>query len=255
MLSKIAKTPLWAAFRLISRASFLLHQSKYRYVFILGHMRSGSTLLSHILANHPNFVGAGETHLTYRTETDLPNLVLRTSELLHRPVLREKYIVDQVNHAYLTSEILTSMSIYKCIILIREPTATIKSMMSLSIWQEQEAIEIYSRRLETLARYGATLGTRAFLLQYDDLIDSTQRTLAALTAFFGLQTPLTSNYATHRMTKRIPGFGDPSENIKAGQIFRTPGQPYVVNSEGLEQATIAFENCLTSLKVAAVQTI
>lgn len=255
MISKIVKVPIWAVFRAISLGSLVLHKSKYRYIFILGHMRSGSTLLSHLLASHPEFVGAGETHLTYRTERDLPTLVLRTSELLHRPVLRESYVVDQINHPYLSEDILKSSRIYKCIILIREPVATLKSMINLAIWSEEEAVEIYTRRLETLEKYGTILGPRALLLQYDELLDQTQRALDALTSFFELKTPLKPDYATHRMTKRIPGYGDPSPNIMAGQIIRTAPHKAPVSSEGLNQATNAFQNCLTVLQAASVKTI
>ena len=60
--------------------------AQYRYVFILAHMRSGSTLLAHLLASHPDFVGAGETKVCYRTPADLPQLILKTCELLHKPI-------------------------------------------------------------------------------------------------------------------------------------------------------------------------
>lgn len=217
-------------------------------------MRSGSTLLSHVLANHPDFVGAGETHLRYENEKDLSRLVLRTSELLHRPLLKETYVVDQINHAYFSKELLHSPRLYKCIILIREPCATLKSMMSLSIWEEQQAVEIYTRRLEGLAEYGKLLGSRAIVVQYDHLVDQTDHTLASLTKFLHLGTPLTSDYATHRMTNRISGFGDPSGNIKAGQIIKTTPHAAVLSTNCLEQASIAFHKCLNTLQNSSVET-
>src|ERR1700731_2228397 len=115
-LWKVVRPAARAAFRTVSRAYLLLSGRQYRFIFILGHMRSGSTLLSHILASHLDIVGAGEAHITYQTPADLPQLVLRTCEFLRRPVLRETYIVDQINPPYVTDDVLRSSQIYRCII-------------------------------------------------------------------------------------------------------------------------------------------
>ena len=150
MIWKVVKPPLWTIFRLVSRFYLVLSKREYRYVFILGHVRSGSTLLAHILANHPNFVRAGESHISYQTADDLPKLVLQTCISLHRPILRETYVVEQINHPYVTNEVLLSGRVYKCIILIREPEATLKSIMKLLKCQEREALDVYISRLEAL---------------------------------------------------------------------------------------------------------
>ena len=146
-LWKVVRPAARAAFRTVSRAYLLLSGRQYRFIFILGHMRSGSTLLSHILASHLDIVGAGEAHITYQTPADLPQLVLRTCEFLRRPVLRETYIVDQINPPYVTDDVLRSSQIYRCIILIRDPEATIKSTMKMLKCEEQEALDVYIRRL------------------------------------------------------------------------------------------------------------
>jgi hypothetical protein len=232
-----------------------LRRNEYRIVFILGHVRSGSSLLAHILANHPDIVGAGETHICYQTQADLPKLVLRTCELLHRPFLGETYVVDQINHPYVSNDVLLARQLYKSIILIREPEATIRSIMTLFKCQEREALEIYIRRLEELTRYGPLLGDRALLVQYGDLIDRTDETLTALTRFLGLDSPLTPNYATHRMTGRMEGNGDPSDNIKAGQIIRTAGNKVVISDDTLVAATRAFRSCRAGLHAGAVQAV
>ena len=58
-LWSIIKLPFLIPFRAISRLSLLLNRHKYRYIFILGHMRSGSSLLAHILADSSEVAGAG----------------------------------------------------------------------------------------------------------------------------------------------------------------------------------------------------
>ena len=248
MIWKVVRRPAWATFHIISRLYQVLSRREYRYVFILGHMRSGSTLLAHILASHPDFVGAGETHISYQTPADLPKLVVKTCELLHRPILRGPYVVDQINHPYVTDDVLHSERLYKCVILVREPEATLKSLMNMLKCDETEALEAYSSRLRLLIRHGMVLKKRAILVEYDDLVDNTEKTLDALTRFFDLETPLTPTYSTHRMTGRVSGFGDPSINIATGQIIRTQRHDITVSRETLVTATQAFQNCRQQLE-------
>lgn len=255
MIWKVAKIPLWTAFRMVAWLNLILSRREYRYVFILGHMRSGSTLLAHILASHPDFAGAGETHISYQTTADLPKLILKTCELLHRPILRARYIVDQINHSYVANDVLLSEHVYKCVILVREPGATLKSMMNLLKCQEKEALEVYSNRLESLTKYGLLLGERGVLVEYDDLVDQPEKTLAALTRFFGLDSPLTPTYATHRMTRRVAGFGDPSTNIRAGKIIRTPSHEITISKDTLIAAAHAFDKCRRQLKTVTAQVL
>ena len=69
-----SRPALWASFRVASRLYLRLYKREYRFVFILGHMRSGSSLLAHILASHRNIARRGEAHISYQTVEDLPRL-------------------------------------------------------------------------------------------------------------------------------------------------------------------------------------
>jgi hypothetical protein len=242
-LHRALKQTAWTAFRGVSRLSLALRPGGYRYIFILGHVRSGSTLLSHILASHPDVVGAGETHTSYSAPADLRNLVLNTCELLHRPILKERYIVDQINHDYVADDVLRSEVITKCIVLLREPKATLQSMASLKLWPERQALDLYTDSLNRLTHYSTILRQRALLVEYDDLVDKADITLGNITEFLGLSPPLTQNYATHRMTARIDGFGDPSPNIKKGEIVRTPRHKIEIRSDIIATATDCYNNC------------
>lgn len=252
-LRSLIKPPMWAAFHAASRVGLMLRNHKYRYVFILGHIRSGSTLLAHILANHADMIGAGETHIVYKTPADLQKLVLQTCDFLHRPILREKYVVDQINHDYVADEVLLSQRVHRCVILIREPDATLKSMAALKSmkhapWQEAQGLKNYVSRLETLTRYGMVLRERALAVEYDDLIDHSAETLARITEFLGLMSPLVANYATNRMTGRVAGIGDPSNNIKAGRVTRTPKHEIPLSAETLSIASAAYLECQGQLQ-------
>ena len=70
-----------------------------RQVFLLGHLRSHSPLLSHILGSHPQIDGECETHIQYRTRFDLWRLHRRVRKLTGQP-LRGDYVLDTVLHDY-----------------------------------------------------------------------------------------------------------------------------------------------------------
>jgi hypothetical protein len=251
MNSGFAKELLGAAYRKVVQLNVARQSDEYRYVFVLAHMRSGSTLLSHVLANHPEFEGAGETHVVYKTAADLQNLILYICQRLRKFRIDAKYVVDQINHdSYLTPEVLASPKVYKCVILIRAPEATIQSMMSLFGWDEKTAGMSYVDRLNTLASYGQMLGQRGLLIEYDDLVDRTEQTLAGLTEFLGVEQTFTSNYATNSATGR---FGDPSKNIVSGRILRTQSHKIKVGVEILAEASTAFESCKRQLLAAGIQ--
>jgi hypothetical protein len=117
-------------------------------------------------------------------------------------------------------------------------------MINLLKCDEKKALELYTNRLASLTRYGLVLKGRAILVKYDDFIDRTDEILAILTRFFGLDSPLTANYATHRMTARIPGVGDPSNNIRSGRVIRTQAHnDIIISSATLDAGTAAFSEC------------
>jgi len=246
---------------MVSRVSIALYGHKYRYVFILAHLRSGSSVLTHVIASHPDFVGAGETYCTYRSSSDLPKLALRISQILRKPILRGTYVVDKINlNMFLADEVLHSDLLYKCVILIREPETTLKSLIKRGMdpnddlfgYDEKKAVEYYINRLEVLTRYGLLLRERALLVEYDELIGRTEDTLATLTCFFGVYPAFTPNYSIHRATGRLD---DRSVNIRAGRIIRTADNAISVSQDSLTAASIAFRQCRKQLEAAAVRIV
>src|SRR5881397_3756704 len=134
-------------------------------VFIMGHMRSGSTLLLHILLTNPELIGCGERNALYRSSEDLDKLEIAARISQRAPFRRVRYAVDQINHDRLTPslELLRDERV-RCIFLMREPIATIQSIVNLTRtfydpWTAQRAVDYYSERLQTLAHYAANLGS------------------------------------------------------------------------------------------------
>jgi hypothetical protein len=250
ILPSFVKKPILAVFHKTVELNLALQGREYQYVFILAHMRSGSTLLSHILTSHPDFVGAGETHTYYKTPADMRKLVPRTCELLRTFQLNGTHVIDKVTMDwYLTPEILASLPIHKSVILIREPEAALKSIIGLFKWKEEMALDHYVTRLEMLARYGQVLRDRALFVEYDDLVDRPQETLAALTHFFAVDPAFTENYSRSKVTRKM---GDPSENISKGRIFRTAGHEIRITAGALADAALAFRECRNRLASAGV---
>jgi hypothetical protein len=248
------KKPVFAAYRKVIQLNLALHGREYRYVFVLAHMRSGSTLLSHILASHPKFVHAGESYITYRTSADLPNLAIETCRRLRKIYLAAVYVTDKIVYdGFMTDEVLKSPLVHKCVIQIRSPESALQSMIDHYGWQEKLALDVYISRLDSLVRHGLILRDRALLIEYDDLVGRTERTLAKLTSFFGEPLPFEQNYKTNRMTGRL--VGDNSINIWAGRIIRTQPHKIDISSAALVQASTAFCDSRRRLLFAGVQSI
>ena len=253
---KYFKKALKSAFRKAIEVNIALNGHKHRYVFVLAHMRSGSTLLSHILGSNPEFAYGGESYTMFQTSADLRNLTIETCQRLRRLSLGETYVVGQINWASLADSVLKSPLIYKCVILIRSPEATLRSRVVTPAapgqpgMQEKDALDYYVHRLEQLVGYGRTLGNRAMLIEYDDLVDNSEETLDALTDFFNVDQPFHTKYKLHRVTG---GYGDPSKNIWSGQIIRTPPHNAHIDADTLAKASTAFHNCRERLLIAGVK--
>ena len=248
---KFFKRSLRLVFHKAIQLNVALKGRKYRYVFVLAHMRSGSTLLSHILAGNPKFAHAGETFLSYKTPADLQTLILEVSQRLRKISLSATYVIDQINHQLVTDDVLKSPLIYKCVILIRAPEAALKSEIATHGKSENYATEYYINRLSQLVEYGRILGNRALLVEYDDLVGRPKEVLAALTEFFGVTPPFDEEYPTHRITGKIGG--DTSKNIWTGRIVQTQPHSVDISPGALAETTTAFENCKRQLLSAGVQ--
>jgi hypothetical protein len=172
------------------------------------------------------------------------------------PLRRVHYVADQIVHDDFTPEItLLRHPRVRSIFLIREPTASISSLVRYTRavrkeWSLQMATDSYIRRLHTLARHADALrGSNAALaLTHQDLIERTPDTLRRLQKFLGLETGFSEQYATQKFTGLR---GDRSANIRAGHIIRNrTAAPLDMPSDQLEsawQAYHAYRQTLTAL--------
>ena len=227
-------------------------------ILILGHMRSGSTLLLHLLMTTPEIAAMGERNAVYASEGDLARLVMTTRLARRLPLAKLRYVADQINHSRFTpSRALLGHARVRLIFLIRRPEASIVSLIKLTgthyeAWSVERAVDYYVERLEAIARHADAVSdtAHAVFLPYEDLTDHPRESLAGLQTFLGTRLAFSEHYALHDFTGKR---GDPGPNISTGWIARpsplTEGQ---LPAGELSRATRAYEGCRDRLSRLAL---
>jgi hypothetical protein len=223
------------------------------FIFILSHMRSHSSLLSHILGSHPKIDGYSETHLPFSSSLDLLRLKAHVLRLCDDR-LSGSFVLDKCLHGYCgPSPSVLSRSDVRVIFLIREPEPTLTSLVRMGATYLpglDGCVDYYLTRLRQLQEIAENVGPRALYLTSADLLDRTDASLRFLTDKLGLEQPLTEQYQVRPLTG-LPAHGDPSRWIKAGRIVRERDAPGLTipadrlerSWEAYRQTRKAFEDC------------
>lgn len=226
------------------------------YVFVVSHMRSFSSLLCHILGSHPDISGYAENHQQYFTRSDLRQLAWKVRTTTEKTDLG-RYVLDKILHNQLeiAPDILRRPDV-KVIFLVRRAGDTIASILDMSramghageFSDPAGALEYYVSRLAKIEAYSELLGRQALLVAAERLIDDTAATLAGISEWLHLDSPLPTTYKTFRHTGER-GFGDPSPNIKAGSVvadaaLRRGGRaPIAVPADIVARGDMAYATC------------
>jgi hypothetical protein len=189
-------------------------------------MRSGSSLLTHILASNPEILGYGESMTRYSAPRDFDLLALKTSFMLRRFPLRkpERYLLDKLLHNVLLApadmEMLISHQV-RLIFLLRSPAESLASIVRSLSYTEEQAIQYYVDRLDILRQYAQCIprGYPAAALTYRQLVYETDSVSGLLRSVLDLRVPLSEQYKLLPTTGQR-GIGDFSANIKAGRVLR-----------------------------------
>lgn len=199
-----------------SAATALLPQCRFdAAVFILGHMRCGSTALAQVLCNHPAICGFGEAHLRYDSETALGKLALsQVRRKVYRPAAT--HLFDKVLHDRYDRVVDPGFYTSRAIFLIRPPLETIASIRRLfaklgshEFASDAIAADYYETRLETLARNWQRFpANRRLGLSYAELTADPDQQLQRISNLLGLQSPLENRYQPSSESRRH-GVGDP----------------------------------------------
>lgn len=215
-------------------------------VFILGHMRSGSTLLLHLLMSSPEVLAAGERNTVYSTSKDLHRLARDCFIVQRRPFGRVRYVADQLNHDHLMPDPrLLLHPMVQPVLLARAPGPSIGSMVRTfgplyGDWPPERAAEYYVQRVHTLTEYAVRLqaaGRRFTFLSYEALTADPGQALAPLRQQLDLLRALSGRYTAARFTGQR---GDPSDRIAAGEVRADAGAPVPVPDAWLWRAEEAY---------------
>ncbi|MEO1404179.1 MAG: sulfotransferase family protein, partial [Cyanobacteria bacterium J06635_1] len=190
-----------------------LRPSPYRFLLVLSHMRSGSSLLTHLLTANPDVIGYGETHIEYAGAADFKQLLqkvywqaqeFRTVRDIQNLRMHQRYAMDKVLHdkKFLSCDFLTDDQVYG-IFLLREPSRSLASIADLKPhWSEAETLSYYTGRLATLVEYAQLIDNpaRTLVVTYEQLLDQTAEALATLQQFLRTPTPFSEEYQVMKTT-------------------------------------------------------
>ena len=226
-----------------------------RYLFVLAHPRSGSTMVSHVLQTHPDIIGFGEHHEGYETQSDLEALATRNAFFDRSPATTRRYTMDKIvwNHHELSDTVLHDPAT-RFVFLAREPEATLESYrrMFTDMTTDERRCDSYEHRLTGMIDLAERIGdaSRMRFVTYENLTQRTEPTLAELTDFLELEVPLSENYDLNSKSGS-QSWGDPSEHIKAGKIISVDREGSAIDGDVLARANEVYRHSCDRLTVLA----
>ena len=195
-----------------------------RTIFVLGHMRSGSSALSQVLCHHPDVSGHGEAHVYYNHRAALGVLTLKQ---IYRRAWdwRARHLFDKVLHTRYHKVAGPAFFSARAIFLVRPPRETILSIRKLfgtlnhsDLPDDAAAADYYEDRLHQLARLWERFpADRRIGLTFASLTADPDSALDRISALIGLTPPLANRY--ERFGKVLPlGDGDALSVHKFSEI-------------------------------------
>ena len=239
-----------------------------RILLILSHMRSGSSLLTHILTHNPAILGYGETHRTYQTAHDFKQLMAdvywRCHEFRHLRDLKNlrmnhQYVLDKVLHNHLLSNppLLTHPQV-SIIFLIREPVASLVSLQKLKPHlSDRQRFDYYSNRLIQLANYAKLVNDKkcSLWVTYEQILDDTPSVLSSLKEYLNTELEFSEQYQILKTTGQ-KGVGDSQGKIKSGKIIRQKAPPPTsLPADIREEAEVIYQTTYQTLSHYCTPTV
>ena len=156
------------------------------FIFLLGHMRSRSSLLTHILLNNPKVYGLGESLKTYNSILDMWSMQVKI-RMLNKSWLFDNIMLDQINHNARTPNLNLLEQNGEVIILIRRPSESLESIKLLM-------------KEKYVGGAHKVPNERLFILDSERIISDTDNCLNELSEFLGLTTVFGISYAVYDWT-------------------------------------------------------
>ena len=213
---------------------FGMRVAGFEWLFVLGHMRSGSSLLVHLLNSNPEVLGYGETPIRYAGRRSLVELHdnIRSQFEAHgeRQGWEYRYIMDKILWPHIRSQRVLCRAPLSLIVIVRDPSAALPSILALdieAIQTSEEALSYYQERLKRLRDILVAYDSPFVCTTYSELTKRTETTLQGISEYLALDEKLTPTYDTIWATGKS-GIGDPSNQIESGEV-RSDQKSYKVD--------------------------
>jgi hypothetical protein len=236
---------------LLRRPGVLL--GRRQYVLLLSHMRSYSSVLSHVLGSQDEIAGYAEMHQGYEGRVGLLRLRARVARSLDGR-LDGRFVLDKVLHDHhpVAAAVLERDDV-RPIFLVRRPRETMASVLAMGErvpdfpwFSDVRAVtRYYAGRMRTLAGLARTLRSRALFVPAERVVDDTDATLGAIASFLGLPHGIDPSYRTFKHTGEAL-WGDSSERIRSGRIDARGGDGARAElpADLVAEASAAYDECL-----------
>ncbi|WP_299199328.1 hypothetical protein [uncultured Amphritea sp.] len=216
---------------------------KYDKVILLSHMRSRTSVLSHIIGGHEGISGYYEQHVDHKER--FCNEKIKKNLLVDDELKSgSRYLYDKILHKRFDP---LSLDSYRVIVMVRKPEESIKSIVSMGVKSDDKwsdialACSYYSDRLdEILIMLELKPHIDFCFITSEEFVGDTEVCLDKISDFISLD-KLSSSYSSGIKTG-IAVVGDTSDNIKAGKVMLTkPHDDIVLDEYLLAQAEKCYE--------------
>jgi Sulfotransferase family len=216
--------------------SVLNPQCQYdRALFIIGHMRCGSTALSNILCSREDVSGYGEAHIAYVDEAALGILAMNQMKR-NAWKMSATHLFDKILHNRYDDQLYTGFSTARAIFMVRSPDDTIRSIRALfsrigsdEYASDAMAADYYAQRLEQmLVLWNRFARDRRISVSHVALTTNPERELARISDVFGFTPPLVNRYLRPSEVAGR-GAGDPLSSHKFDRIVASNESSSLIN--------------------------
>ncbi|MGL6042490.1 MAG: sulfotransferase [Sandaracinobacteroides sp.] len=193
-------------------------------LFILGHMRCGSTALSNILVSRPEVSGYGEAHVTYGSRAALGQLALNQlrrggfkagARLLFDKILHDRYDAAADPGFFAARAVFVARAPEDAILSIRTLFETLEAREYAS---DAAAADYLAARMETLlALWQRFPPDRRLAFTHAAVIADPDAAVARLSRFGGFDPPLANSYSA--AARKGAGAGDPINAHRFSKIM------------------------------------
>ena len=200
---------------------------RYRYencLFVMAHMRCGSTALSNVLCSRPDISGYGEAHIRYDGTGAVGRLVVnQTRRGAWTP--RARILFDKILHSRHDAEPTPAFHDARAIFLVREPAASIASIRALydglgrdEYGTDVAAADYYIERVRALTLHWDRFAPdRRVGLTHATLLADPDTALARIGTRLRIEPPLRNSYRSPKAST-AGGGGDPTASTHYSRI-------------------------------------